>query len=114
MMDGLAMLQSPQTWAFLTIGFIAQLFSGAIGMGFGAVSATVLAAIGLPREVVSASVNGAKILIGVASSISHIALRNVDWRMLAVLGSTGISGGALGSLLLTYHAGALLRVFVSL
>ena len=106
-------LQQKQTWLFLAVGFVAQLCDGAIGMGFGAVSSTVLAAIGLPREVVSASVNGAKILTGATSGIGHIALRNVDWRMLAVLGSSGVLGGTLGSLLLTRHAGPLLGIFVS-
>ena len=109
----LALLQQPQTWIFLAIGFVAQLFDGAIGMGFGAISSTVLAAIGLPREIASASVNGAKILTGAAASIGHIALRNVDWHMLVVLGGAGMVGGALGSLLLTRYAGPILGVFVS-
>jgi uncharacterized protein len=109
----LTLLWQPQTWVFLAIGFVAQLFDGAIGMGFGAISSTVLAAIGLPREVASASVNGAKILTGAASSIGHIALRNVDWRMLVVLGGSGVLGGALGSIVLTRHAGPLLGAFVS-
>jgi uncharacterized protein len=109
----LALLQEPQTWVFVGIGFVAQLFDGAIGMGFGAISSTVLGALGLPREVASASVNGAKILTGAASGIGHVALRNVDWRMLAVLASAGMLGGLLGSLLLTRHSGPLLGVFVS-
>ncbi len=109
----LTLLLQPQTWVFLAIGFVAQLFDGAIGMGFGAISSTVLAAIGLPREVASASVNGAKILTGAASSIGHITLLNVDWRMLVVLGGSGVLGGALGAVVLTRHAGPWLGVFVS-
>lgn len=109
----LNLLQQPQTWLFLAIGFTAQLFDGAIGMGFGAISSTVLAALGLPREVASASVNGAKILTGAASGIGHIVLRNVDWRMLAVLGGSGVLGGILGSLILKKYAGPVLGVFVS-
>lgn len=109
----LPLLQQPDTWLFVGIGFLAQIFDGAIGMGFGAISSAVLAAMGLPREVASASVNGAKLLTGTASGVAHIALRNVDWRMLAVLGTAGVLGGVAGSLLLARNAGALLGIVVS-
>lgn len=110
----LQLLQQPGLGWFVAIGFVAQLCDGAIGMGFGVISSTVLAAIGLPRDVASASVNGAKLLTGTASGASHILLRNVDWRMLAVLGATGAVGGLAGSLLLAWHAGPLLGVIVSI
>jgi uncharacterized protein len=95
-----AALHQPQTWAFLAIGFAAQLCDGAFGMGFGAISSTALAAIGVPAPVASASVNGAKLLTGLASGISHLAYRNVDPRMLALLGAAGGLGGYLGATLL--------------
>jgi uncharacterized membrane protein YfcA len=89
------------TLIFVVIGFVAQLCDGALGMGFGAISSTVLTIIGLPREIVSATVNGAKILTGTASSVSHLAYRNVNWRWLALLASGGILGGLAGAWLLT-------------
>jgi uncharacterized membrane protein YfcA len=89
------------TMIFIAIGFVAQLCDGALGMGFGAISSTVLTIIGLPREIVSATVNGAKILTGTASSVSHLAYRNVNWRALALLASGGIIGGLGGAWLLT-------------
>jgi uncharacterized protein len=107
------LLEQPQTWLFVAIGFVAQLFDGAVGMGFGAISSTVLAAIGLPREIASASVNGAKILTGAASGVGHILLQNVDWRMLGVLAAAGSLGGLIGSFVLTKHAGPILGVLVS-
>jgi hypothetical protein len=109
----LQVLQQPGIGWFVAIGFVAQLCDGAIGMGFGVISSTVLAAIGLPREVASASVNGAKLLTGTASGAAHVVLRNVDWRMLAVLASAGALGGIAGSLLLARHAGPVLGVLVS-
>lgn len=109
----LNVLQQPGIGWFVLIGFVAQMFDGAIGMGFGVISSTVLAAIGLPREVASASVNGAKLLTGTASGTAHILLRNVDWRMLLVLGSAGALGGVAGSVLLARHAGPLLGIVVS-
>jgi hypothetical protein len=89
------------TLMYVAIGFIAQLCDGALGMGFGAISSTVLTIIGLPREIVSATVNGAKILTGTASSVSHLAYKNVEWRTLALLSLGGIIGGLVGAWLLT-------------
>jgi uncharacterized protein len=109
----LTAMQQPQLWLFVVVGFVAQLFDGAIGMGFGAISTTVLAAIGLPREIASASVNGAKLFTGAASGISHLLHRNVDVRMLLILGTAGASGGALGAALLTRTNGRMIGVVVS-
>jgi uncharacterized protein len=86
---------------FVVIGFIAQLCDGALGMGFGAISSTVLTIIGLPREIVSATVNGAKILTGTASSVSHLAYKNTQWRALVFLSLGGVLGGLVGAWLLT-------------
>ena len=89
------------TLTFVVIGFVAQLCDGALGMGFGAISSTVLTVMNLPREIVSATVNGAKILTGTASSVSHLVYKNVQWRALALLAIGGILGGLAGSWMLT-------------
>jgi uncharacterized membrane protein YfcA len=89
------------TLMFVGIGFVAQLCDGALGMGFGVISSTVLTLIGLPREIVSATVNGAKILTGTASSVSHLVYRNVRWVTLAYLATGGLIGGLIGAWLLT-------------
>lgn len=69
---------------FVAIGFVAQLCDGALGMGFGAISSTV---------------NGAKILTGTASTVSHLACKKVQWRALAYLSIGGVLGGLIGALL---------------
>ena len=89
-------LSDPQTWMFCAIGFIAQMFDGVLGMGFGVVSSTVLTIVGFPRAVVSAAVNGAKIFTGIASGLSHAWYRNVDWRLFLMLGIAGLVGGIFG------------------
>lgn len=108
-----ALLTEPQTWAFIAIGFVAQLFDGSLGMGFGAISSTVLAAIGVPREIASASVNGAKLFTGVVSGISHLAFRNVDWRLFVVLTLAGCLGGWIGATLMTRQASQWVGIGVS-
>ena len=89
------------TLMFVGIGFVAQLCDGALGMGFGVISSTVLTVIGLPREIVSATVNGAKIFTGAASSVSHLVYKNIQWPALAVLAIGGLLGGLSGAWLLT-------------
>jgi hypothetical protein len=94
------------TLMFVVIGFGAQLCDGALGMGFGVISSTVLTLIGLPRLIVSATVNTAKILTGTASAVSHLAYRNVEWRSLLMLSIGGIVGALAGSYLLLNISGS--------
>jgi uncharacterized membrane protein YfcA len=101
------------TLMFVVIGFGAQLCDGALGMGFGVISSTVLTLIGLPRIVVSATVNTAKILTGTASSVSHLVYKNVEWRTLAILGTAGVIGGVSGSWLLTSGSSRYVAPFIS-
>lgn len=110
----LTILSSPETWAFAAVGFVAQVFDGALGMGFGAISSAVLAAVGVPREIASASVNGAKLFTGSASGISHFLMRNIDPRMLLVLSITGVLGGVAGATLLTRSFAQWIGIAISL
>lgn len=52
-------------------GFLAQMVDGALGMGFGVTSASLLLATGAAPAVVSASVNFAQLGTSVASGASH-------------------------------------------
>lgn len=87
------------------IGAGAQLVDGALGMGFGVVSASLLLAAGLPPVAVVATVNVAKILAGLFSGLAHWNAGNVrrDW-LLPLIGA-GIIGGVAGAhLLVSSHA----------
>jgi uncharacterized membrane protein YfcA len=86
---------------FLVVGFLAQLVDGAVGMAYGVISATVLLAFGVPPAQVSALVHVAKCFTNGASGISHMAHKNVDWRLLLRLAPAGVIGGILGAYLLT-------------
>ncbi|MEZ6022101.1 MAG: sulfite exporter TauE/SafE family protein [Hyphomonadaceae bacterium] len=86
---------------FFVVGFLAQLVDGAVGMAYGVISSTVLLAFGVAPAHVSAAVHGAKCFTNGASGISHLAHRNVDWRLLARLTPAGIIGGIIGAYLLT-------------
>ena len=102
----------PEFWLFAAVGFAAQLVDGALGMAYGVVSTTVLLANGVPPATASASVHAAKVFTGAASAVSHIAHRNVDGRLLALLAAGGMLGGVVGTYLLTSVDGELIKPFV--
>src|SRR5512132_3208538 len=88
-------------WLFFAVGFIAQLTDGALGLAYGVLSNAALLAIGLPPAHASALVHTAEIFTTSASAASHVYHRNVDWRLVARLGSTGVLGAILGAWVLS-------------
>jgi uncharacterized protein len=86
---------------FLMVGLLAQAVDGALGMAYGVISTSVLLALGVPPAMASASVHGAEVFTTAASASSHVAHRNVDWRLFLPLAAAGMVGGALGAYVLT-------------
>lgn len=77
-------------------GFIACMVDGALGMGFGPTSSTILLGTGLSPVAVSATVNVAKIATGLAGGISHWRFGNVDRRLAVRLALPGMVGALVG------------------
>jgi uncharacterized membrane protein YfcA len=98
---------------FAFVGFLAQMVDGALGMAYGAVSATVLLAFGVPPAHASASVHAAEIFTTAASGASHVWHRNIDWRLVRLLAPAGIVGGIAGAYVLTGIDGDLIKPFVT-
>ncbi|QIL01826.1 sulfite exporter TauE/SafE family protein [Sphingomonas sinipercae] len=86
---------------FIAIGFAAQMVDGALGMAYGQISSTLLISMGVPPRLASAGVHTAETFTTGVSAVSHIAHRNVDWRLFARLVVPGIIGGILGAYILT-------------
>src|SRR5690606_28490755 len=63
-------------------GFVAQLIDGALGMGYGVTSTTILLALGLAPAVVSASVHAGEVVTTLISGVSHWRFGNVDREMM--------------------------------
>ena len=77
---------------FAIVGSIAQLIDGALGMGFGLTSSTLLVTVGATAAVASAAVHFAEIGTTLASGLSHWQAENVDRKImlrLAIPGSIG-------------------------
>ena len=73
-------------------GFAASLVDGALGMGFGPTSASILLGTGLSSAAISTTVNLAKVATGLSAAVSHWRFGNIDRalvRRLAVPGSVG-------------------------
>ncbi|WP_374660720.1 sulfite exporter TauE/SafE family protein [Phenylobacterium sp.] len=102
----------PEFWLYFAVGFAAQLVDGALGMAYGVVTTTVLLANGVTPANASASVHAAKVFTGAASAISHIAHRNIDWRLLALLSAGGVIGGVAGTYILTSVDGDAIKPYV--
>lgn len=92
---------STEFMLLFAIGFIAQLVDGALGMAYGVLSNAAMLAIGLPPAQASALVHTAEIFTTGASAASHVYHRNVDWRLVARLGATGVLGAILGAWVLS-------------
>src|SRR4030042_5327793 len=79
------------------IGFLAQIIDGALGMGYGVTSSTLLISFGIPPALASASAHTSELFTTFVSGISHFKLGNVRKDLLRPLISSGIIGGILGA-----------------
>jgi len=90
-------------------GFFASMVDGALGMGFGPTSSSILLAAGISPGAVSASVNLAKVATGVAAALSHWRLDNIDKRLVLRLALPGAVGALVGVTVLANVDGDVLR-----
>ena len=86
---------------FIAIGFSAQLVDGALGMAYGQICSTLLISMGVPPAAASAGVHTAETFTTAVSGISHVAHRNVDWRLFFRIAIPGVIGGITGAYVLT-------------
>lgn len=90
-------------------GFSAAMVDGALGMGFGPTSSTILLSTGIPPAAVSTTVNLAKVASGLAAGVSHWRFGNIDRRLVLQLAIPGCVGALIGVTVLTNVDGDTLR-----
>ena len=100
-------------WAFLLVGFAAQMVDGCLGMAYGVLSTTFLTAIGLPPATASASIHFAEMFTTFTSAASHLKFRNVDKSLMKKLLIPGILGGVVGAYALSELDASSVKPFVN-
>lgn len=98
---------------FALVGSVAQLIDGALGMGFGLTSSTLLVTIGASAAVASAAVHMAEIGTTLASGASHWHAENIDKKILLRLAIPGGIGAFLGATFLSFIDLSSSKVFIS-
>lgn len=83
------------------VGFGAQLVDGALGMGYGVTSTSLLLVAGLSPAAASASVHFSELGTTLVSGASHWKLGNVDWNLVWRLGVPGAVGAFVGATVLS-------------
>lgn len=86
----------------LAAGFIAQLVDGALGMGYGVTSATILLSAGVNPAAISGSIHTAEMFASGASGYSHYKFGNVNKKLFKMLLIPGVIGAIAGAILLVY------------
>ena len=94
-------------------GFLASMVDGALGMGFGPTSSSILLASGLSPAAASATVNIAKVATGVAAGASHWRFGNIDRRLVVKLAVPGAIGALVGTTVLANVDGDDIRPFLA-
>lgn len=82
---------------FMTAGFFAQLVDGAVGMGYGVTSTSLLMSMGVSPAAISGSVHTAEIFSSAASGYSHYKFGNVNKKLFRVLVVPGVLGAIAGA-----------------
>ncbi len=90
-------------------GFLASFVDGALGMGFGPTSSSILFATGLSPAAVSTTVNLAKVATGLSAALSHWRFGNIDRRLVLTLAIPGSLGALVGVTILASVDGDQLR-----
>lgn len=84
----------------LLAGFLAQMVDGALGMGYGVTSATILLSAGVNPAVISGSIHTAEMFASGASGYSHYRFGNVNRKLFKALLIPGVLGAIGGAILL--------------
>jgi uncharacterized membrane protein YfcA len=95
-------------------GFFASMVDGALGMGFGPTSSSILLSSGISPAAASATVNLAKVATGLAAGVSHWRFNNIDRRLVLKLAVPGLIGAVIGTTVLANVDGDDVRPILAL
>ncbi len=99
---------------YVTVGLVAQMVDGAVGMAYGVTSSSVLLSFGMPPATASACVHASETFTTAASGAAHWKLGNVDKKLIARLAVPGMIGGALGAYVLSNINGDTIKPIIAI
>ena len=94
-------------------GFAASFVDGALGMGFGPTSSTILLSTPLSPAGISTTVNLAKVATGITAALAHWRFDNIDHRLVRRLALPGSLGALIGVTVLASVDGDRLKPLLS-
>ena len=94
-------------------GFAASFVDGALGMGFGPTSSSILLGAGISPAGVSTMVNLAKVATGITAAVAHWRFENIDHRLVLRLAVPGMAGALIGVTVLNVVDGDQLKPILS-
>ena len=106
-------IQNIPIWAFILVGFVAQMIDGALGMAYGVSSTTVLVSLGVPQKFASAAVHASEVVTTGISGLSHWRAGNIHFDLAKNLLIPGVLGGVVGAYLLSNFEGDIIKPFVA-
>jgi uncharacterized membrane protein YfcA len=109
-----ALLADPDFLIYLTVGFIAQMIDGSLGMAYGVSSTSFLMSAGVSPAIASSSVHVAEVFTTAVSGISHWKFGNVDKTLFKKLAIPGALGAALGAYFLSSFDGNVIKPYIAL
>ena len=95
-------------------GFAASMVDGALGMGFGPTSSSILLGTGLSPAAISTTVNLAKVATGVSAAVAHWRFGNIDRALVLRLAGPGCVGALIGVTVLASVDGDRLKPILAL
>ena len=98
---------------FISVGFVAQMIDGSLGMAYGISCSSFLMSTGVSPVLASASVHVAEVFTTASSGFFHWKLGNFEKKLFRRLAIPGILGASLGALLLSNFDGKIIQPYIS-
>jgi uncharacterized membrane protein YfcA len=103
----------PMFWSAAGVGFVAQVIDGALGMAYGVTASSFLLAVGATPVMASGATHLAEVFTTGISGVSHLRMGNVNKKLFLSLVIPGVTGGLIGTYVLSSIDGSVLKPWIS-
>jgi uncharacterized protein len=100
-------------WSAAAVGLVAQVIDGALGMAYGVTASSFLLAVGATPILASGATHLAEVFTTGISGVSHLRMGNVNKKLFLSLVIPGVSGGLIGTYVLSSVHGTVLKPWIS-